>query len=138
MRFLLRVKLGLEARVLNRVALLKAQVEPVHDAGDEGKRPGQPDVDWRGRINQISRALAVLVRQDELGEENTAGEPAEASLNGLVLAHGAAPRLLINVGLAVGDRSEAKPEKQARNREEVLGRDEQGVVDEEAGEEMDE
>lgn len=134
---LLRVHFTLEAGVLDSVALLKAQVEPVSDASGHGGSPGKPDVDGRGHILQIAGTLSVLIGKNHLREENTRGQPSVATLNWVFLALHGSPSLSINVGLAMSNGSEAKPEKKASNREEVLRRDQQSVVHEEPCKEVD-
>jgi len=132
----LGVEFVLVPRVLDSVALLKAQVEPEARSSQECCSPGHPDVERSFSVNQVACALTVLVRQYHLGEQDANGQPSEATLNRLVLAQLGAPGHSVDVDLSMADCAKGKPEEQTRNWEEVFRLDHQGVHHEEAIEEV--
>ena len=132
------MRLGaIESGVLHGVSFLEAQVEPEDDAAQNGCTPGEPDVPRSGIVEQVARALTVFIGEDHLTEKNSNGEPSISAFTWFFFSLHGAPCLSINVSLSVGNGSEAEPEEEPRNREEMLWTDEQRVVDEEASKEVD-
>lgn len=111
------------ARVFNRVAFLKAKVEPINDAGQQSTAPRKPDVYGGWHILQVAGTLAILVGEQHLSAEDAYREPSKASFARLIFALLGAPCREINVRLAVSNGAKAEPEEEARNWEKVLRRD---------------
>lgn len=127
-----------EARVFHCVSFLKPQIEPEGCERSNCKSPGQPYVKRSGCVNYVSSAFAILVAHQEFGAQNGGAQPAQTAFDLVDFAGYSAPRLRVLVAFTVSHCAECKPEEQSCDGEEVFGRNEEGVKQEEVVEEVNE